>query len=212
MMSKCNLSKKSIVGFTLHQRKALEDCLEYLVQEVIIEEAKGPTPWINPVVLVPKSSGSVRLCVDMREANKAIERERHIMPTLDEVIHDLNGAKVFSKLDLNHGYHQLVLHPDSRYITCFSTHKGNYVYKRLNFGINAAAEKFQNVIATAISDLKGVKNISDDIIVYGCDEKSHDEALRAILKRLSDLNLTVNKGKCLFKVSGIEFYGMVFSA
>ena len=63
----------------------------------------------------------------MREANKVIERERHIMPTLDDAIHDLNGAKVFSKVDLNHGYHQLVLHRDSRYIThvCYATHKGN---------------------------------------------------------------------------------------
>ena len=58
------------------------------------------------------------------------------------------------------------------------------MYKRLNFGINVAAEKFENVIATAISDLKGVKNISDNIIVCGCDEQSHDEALHALLQRL----------------------------
>ena len=67
------------------------------------------------MVLVPKPKqpGGVQLWVDMREANRAITRERHLMPTLDEVVHDLNGAKVFSKLDLNQGYHQLVLHPDS---------------------------------------------------------------------------------------------------
>ena len=78
--------------------------------------------------------------MDMREANKAITRERHLMPTLDEVIHDLNGAKVLSKLDLNQGYHQLVLHPDPRHITTFSTHLGLFRYKRPSFGVNAAAD------------------------------------------------------------------------
>ena len=74
---------------------------------------------MSSVVLVPepKQPGGVRLCVDMGEANKAISRERHLLPTLDEVIHDLNGPTVFSKLDLNQGYHQLLLHPDPRHIT-----------------------------------------------------------------------------------------------
>ena len=152
-----------------HQRKNLEACVESLLQQDIIEPADGPTPLVSPVVLVPKPKqpGGVRLCVDMREANKAITRERHLMPTPDEVVHDLSGAKVFSKLDLNQGYHQLVLHPESRHITTFSTHLGLYRYKRLSFGVNAAAEKFQDVIATAISDIPNAKNISDDVIIYG---------------------------------------------
>ena len=78
------------------------------------------------------------------------------------MIHGLNGATVFSKLDLNQGYHQLPLHPDSSHITTFSTHMGLFRYKRLSFGNKAAAEKFQNVIASAISDIPNVKNISDE--------------------------------------------------
>ena len=91
-----------------HQRKSLEACVESLLLQDIIELANGPTSWVSLVVLVPKPKqhGGVSLCVDMREANRAITRERHIMPTLNEVAHDLNGAKVFSKLDLNQGYHQ----------------------------------------------------------------------------------------------------------
>ena len=76
----------------------------------------------------------------MRQPNKAIQRERHSMPTLDELIHDLNGATMFSKLDLRAGYHQLELNAESRYITTFSTHVGLFRYKRLNFGINSASE------------------------------------------------------------------------
>ena len=134
------------------------------------------------------------------------------MLTLDEVVHDLNGAKVFSKLDLNQGYHQLVLHPDSRHITTFSTHFGLFRYKCLSFGINAAAEKFQNVIATAISDIPNVKNISDDVIIYGVNTEDHDKTLHAVQTRFKELNLTLNKEKCQFYMPHIEFFGMVFSA
>ena len=196
------------------KRKQLDKCLESLVNEDIIEPADGPTPWVSPIIMVPKPKqpGGIRLCVDMREANNAIERERHLMPTLDEVIHDLNGATVFSKLDLNQGYHQLELHPESRNITTFSTHKGLFRYKRLSFGINAAAEKFQDVISTAISDIPNSKNISDDIIIYGVNREEHDKALHAVLNRFSELNLTLNKAKCKFYMPSIEFFGMVFSA
>ena len=148
----------------------------------------------------------------MREANKAISRERHLLPTLsDEVIHDLNGATVFSKLDLNQGYHQLPLHPDSKHITTFSTHMGLFRYKRLSFGINAA-EKFQNVIASAISDIPNVKNTSDDVIIYGVNVQEHDKALHAVLTRFQELNLTLRIHKCQFYVPQIEFFGMVFSS
>ncbi|VDI62351.1 Hypothetical predicted protein [Mytilus galloprovincialis] len=63
----------------------------------------------------------------MRQPNKAISRERHLLPTIDELIHDLTGAKLFTKLDLRSGYHQLELHPSSRYITTFSTHADDII-------------------------------------------------------------------------------------
>lgn len=95
----------------------------------------------------PKKNGEdMRLCVDMRQANKAVCRERHTLPTIEELILDLNGAKVFSKLDLRSGYHQLELHLESRSITTFSTHMGIYRYKRLNFGISSASEIFHETI------------------------------------------------------------------
>ena len=83
------------------------------------------------------------MCVDMRSANKAILRTRHITPTIEEIVSDLNGAVKFSKLDLNQGYHQLLLDEDSRYITTFTTHIGLWRYK---VGIFGASEIFQNAI------------------------------------------------------------------
>ena len=89
-----------------------------------IENVDGPTPWISPIVVVPKKNGGVRICVDLREPNKAIRRERHPMPTFDDLVSDLNGSTVFSKLDLTNAYHQLELDEASRYITTFTTHIG----------------------------------------------------------------------------------------
>ena len=122
----------------------------------------------------------------MREPNKAILRERHLMPTVEELIHDLNGAKVFSKLDLRNGYHQLELENSSRYVTCFSTHLGIFRYKRLNFGISSASEIFQETISNVIQDIDNVKNISDDILVFGKTQQEHDIALDRTFKRLSE--------------------------
>ena len=111
---------------------------------------------------------------------------------------------MFSKLDLNSGDHQLELDESSRNITTFSTHVGLRRYKRLNFGVTCAAELFQNHIAEAIAAMPNTLNTSDDIMVYGRDQKEHDEALEGVLQALVDRNLTLNKGKCEFNKESIE--------
>ena len=133
----------------------------------VIERVEGPTPWVSPIVVVPKPNklNEIRICVDMRSLNKAIIRERHIIPTIDDVVSDLNDCKVFSKIDLNQGYHQIPLHPDSRALSTFSIHIGLFQYKRLNFGLSCAAEIFQKKVGDAILGIPCVKNISDDIYV-----------------------------------------------
>ena len=148
----------------------------------------------------------------MRAVNKAIQRERHITPTIYDVIADLNDAKVFSKLDLNQGYHQLELSEELRYVTTFSTHVGLRRYKRLNFGVTSAAEIFQNTIRETLEGLNGCINISDDILVYGSNQKEHDNNLRSVLVRLQSRNLTLNKLKCEFKKTNVEYFGYVFSS
>ena len=197
-----------------HMRKKVEQELDKLEKQGIIERVSGPTPWVSPIVAAPKpkSPDQVRICVDMRLPNDAIQRERHITPTVDDLIHDLNGAVVFSKLDLNAGYHQLELHPESRYVTTFTTHTGLWRYTRLNFGINAAAEVFQNTIQQVLHDIPNVRNMSDDIIVYGKSQAEHNDSLKAVFQRLREKNLTLNAEKCEYSKPELEFFGYVFSA
>ncbi|VDI02758.1 Hypothetical predicted protein [Mytilus galloprovincialis] len=115
-----------------HIRKQVEAELEKLEKQDIIEKVDGPTPWVSPIVVAPKpkNKNEIRLCVDMREPNKAILRSRHITPTLDDMILDLNGSKVFSKMDLRSGYHQLELNEESRNITTFTTHTLKHRYSQ----------------------------------------------------------------------------------
>ena len=196
-----------------HLRKDIEAQIKDDEDAGIIEKSEGPTPWVSPVVCVPKpKTGKTRVCVDMRQANKAIKRERHSTPTLSELVSDLSEARVFSKLDLNQGYNQLELHEDSRCITTFATHVGLRRYNRLFFGINSAAEIFQEAIRNTLSDLKGVMNISDDILVYGENEEKHNDNLKAVLERLREKGLTLNRAKCELNKATVEYFGHVFSA
>lgn len=96
-------------------REKFEQRVQELEQMDIIEKVQGPTTWVGPIAAVPKPSGEIRLCVGMRKANKAIVRERHPIPTVDEVLQDMIQSSVFSKLDLKWGYHQLELRKDTEF-------------------------------------------------------------------------------------------------
>ncbi|KAL1469094.1 hypothetical protein MTO96_004823 [Rhipicephalus appendiculatus] len=161
-------------------RKPLEEELKRLQSLDITERAEGPTPWVSPIVAVlkPHDPEHIRVCADMRCANEAIQRERDVTPTVDDVLVALNGSVIFSKLDLKDRYHQLELGASSRVITTFSTHAGLFRYKRLNFRINSAAEVFQDTIQQVLANIPNVLNVSDDILVHGKTEREHDEALR----------------------------------
>ncbi|GFN82395.1 hypothetical protein PoB_000890100 [Plakobranchus ocellatus] len=174
----------------------------------VIEKATGPTPWVSPLVIVPKPKNPD----EMRAPNTAIRREKHNTPTLNELSTTLADAKYFIRIDLNQGYNQLELNEESRYITTFATHRGLYCYKRLNFGVNSAAEIFQEVIRQTLNGLSGVINVSDDILVYGKSKEVHNQNLRKVLERLRSKNLTLNKKKFEFMKPSREFLENFFSA
>lgn len=141
-----------------HLRDAVEKEIQSMLEQDIIEPVNGPTPWVSPIVVVPKPNKKIRICTDAREANKAIIRERHSSPTIEDLIVALNEAMWISKFDLRSGYHQLLLDRSCRYITAFATHLGIFQYKRLNFGISSASEIFQKVIEQVLTGLPGVKH------------------------------------------------------
>ena len=122
------------------------------------------------ILNIPKRNGTneVRVCTDARWANKAIQRERHLTPTVDDLAVKLNGCTVFSKFDLKKGYNQLLISEDSRFITAFCTHVGVFRYKRLNFGINTAAELFQKAVESVLStrERKRTRVVNSPIVFF----------------------------------------------
>ena len=195
-----------------HVRKDVDKKLKELQDLDIFEDVEGPMPWVSPLVAVPKSNGDVRVCVYMRRANEAVIRERHPIPTLEETLAALNGAAVFSKLDLRWRYHQVELHPELKVLTTFSTHNGLKRYKRLIFGLSSAPEMYQYDIQQTLQGIPGARNISDDIIVFGTDQTSHDKNLELTLSHLENKGLTLNQEKCIFSVPELVFFGFNISA
>ena len=193
-----------------HMRDKVSEELNRLRENGIIEKVKEPTGWVSPVVLVNKFDGRIRLCVDMREPNKAIERIRHVIPTIDDLKQKINGATVFSRLDLKNAYHQLELSEDSRNITTFSTHEGLDRFCRLNDGTSSAAEIFHNKLEEKL-DGRGNLNIYDDILIFGVGDADHEDALDRTLETLKKWGLTVNLDKSEFYKSSIKFFGLIFS-
>jgi len=137
----------------------------------------------------------------MRRPNAAIERVRHVTPTIDDIINAVNGSKVSSKLDLNEGYYQLELDCASRFIRTFSSHVGLRRYKRLSFGINSEAEVFHDEIRQVLINIPNLMNVSDDILVYAKSQEEHDSVLKKVLNRLQEKGLTINYKKNVYIVS-----------
>lgn len=185
--------------------KKLDELLDLDVIEYVPE--KEPSTWVSPLVCIPKRDSDVRICVDMRRANSAIERERHPIPTIDDVLHELNGATVFSKLDVKMAFHQIELDPNCRDVTTFTCHRGLMRYKRLNFGITSAPEHYQHIVKDILRSCEGVANIADDIVVYGSGVENHDKRMHNVLRRLMESGLTLNPEKCEFRVPKLTFFG-----
>ena len=92
--------------YDLHNK--LSQKLKELEELDIIEKIIGPTHWVSRVIAVPKSDGDIRLCVDMRRANLAVKRERHPIPTIEELLQEMNQSKIFSKLDMKRSIEHII--------------------------------------------------------------------------------------------------------
>ena len=143
--------------------------------DIIEDVGDEPTDWCSNVVLTPKNDDeSVRASLDMTDVNKYIKRTRHTIPTLRELETRLNGAKFFSHLDMNDGYMQLKLAEEIRKLTTFYTHRGLQRFKRLHFGVNSAAEIFNEEIRKVVSLEPNAISIYDDVLVFVATQEEHD--------------------------------------
>lgn len=193
-------------------KQKVDEKIQEMLQQDIIEPVIGPPDWISPLVIVPKGKGDVRLCVNMKFPNEAIQREHYPIPVIDTFLNELRGAKYFSRLDMTSAYYHLELHPDSRNVTTFMTNRGLMRFKRLMFGINCAPEIFQRVMTEMLAGVDGVVVYIDDVVVAGSTREEHDNRLRKVLSILQSNNAKLNREKCVFGVTELEILGFKVSA
>ena len=108
----------------LSQIEQVNDEIDKMLKDDVTEEAPEPSPWVSNLVVVPKASGDLRVCCDFRELNKAIVRERCVLPKVEDTLDALNGSKYFAKIDARSGFFQLTLSEECRHLTTFITIKG----------------------------------------------------------------------------------------
>uniref|UniRef100_A0A3B3S0H0 ribonuclease H n=1 Tax=Paramormyrops kingsleyae TaxID=1676925 RepID=A0A3B3S0H0_9TELE len=172
----------------------------------VVSKVTQPTDWCAGMVVVPKTNGKIRICVDLTHLNKGVKRERHILPSVDQTLAQLSGAKVFSKLDARSGFWQIPLARESALLTTFITPYGRYCFNRLPFGISSAPEHFQRRMSQMLESQDGVLCHADDILVFGRNEEEHNARLRQVLQKLKEEGLTLNE-KCEFGRDSMIFVG-----
>ena len=144
----------------------------------ILEPQIEPTPWVNNATYPVKLMGEVRPCLDCIPLNRAIIRENHTLPTVEEIAHELAGARYFTKGDAYKAFLHVHLSKKSRELTVFGTNThGRLRYKRMPFGMKMSQDVFQIQMDRILEQCPGVIGIHDDVIIYGYTQEDHDSNL-----------------------------------
>ena len=197
------------------QFEEIDKQVKKLIEDDIVEPSVSP--YNSPLLIVPKKSENGikkwRLVVDFRQLNKKIVNDKFPLTRLEDVLDRIGRAKYFSTLDMTSSFHQINLDKNSRPPTAFSTPNGHYHFKRLPFGLKISSNSFQRMLTIALSGLDARAFIYvDDIIIFGCSLKHHNDNLIKVFQRLSEYNLKLNPNKCCFLKSEVVYLGHLITS
>jgi hypothetical protein len=193
---------------------------EELTRQLTMALEKGwiepsSSPFGAPVLFAPKKDGGLRMCLDYRALNKITVKNRYPLPRIDDLLDQLNGATIFSGLDLASGYYQIPIKDDgySRDLTAFRTPQGLYHWRVVPMGLTNAPAIFQRTMQQVFGDMIGkfVLIYLDDILIYSKDAESHASHVEAVLRRLKERQFYAKESKCNFAMKEIEFLGHIVS-
>lgn len=189
------------------EKTELNSQVQKLLKQGFIRDSVSP--YNSPVLFVKKKDGTLRMCVDFRLLNQHTIRDRFPIPLVDDILSQIGNAKIFSKLDLVSGFHQLRIHEADTEKTAFSTNWGHYEYLVMPFGLTNAPSSFQRLMNGILQPFlgRGVVVYMDDILVYTDTLEDHAHLLRAVLKTLRTNQLQCNLTKCEMFRSRIKFLG-----
>ena len=175
---------------------------------------KSHSPWSSPVVLVRKKTGELRFCIDLRTLNARTEKDAYSLPRIEDSLDSLNGAKIFSSLDLKSGYWQVELEEESIPLTAFTVGPlGFYECVRMPFGLTNAPATFQRLMENCLGDLhlRSCIIYLDDIIIYSKTPEEHVHRLSQVFEKLAAAGLKLKPSKCEFFKTEINYLGHVVS-
>jgi hypothetical protein len=172
------------------------------------------SPWGCPALFIKKKDNSLRLCVDYRPLNAVTIKNKYPLPCIDILFDQLAGAKVFSKIDLRSGYHQIKIRPCDIPKTAFSTTYGLYEYLVMSFGLTNTPAYFMYLMNSVfMPELdKFVVVFIDDILIYSKTKEDHADHIRVVLQRLRDHRLYAKFSKCEFWLDSVKFLGHTISS
>ena len=186
---------------------------EMLVQDVVEEHpVNEPSPWVSNVVLREKDDGGLRVTMDAKNVNKAIQSSNLPIPRQEDIKAKLAHKQYFSKLDFKSAFWQLELDPASRQFTVFQMFNKLYRYKVLTMGLKPAQGELNAALAPLFDHIKNLHLIHDDVIIATSTIEEHLTALHEIMEAISKAGLTLNPTKCTFLQKEIRFWGMIFGA
>ena len=193
----------------------LEECRKQLEGFCAKQHTRpSQSPYAAPVLFARKKGGALRFCIDYRGLNRQTVKDRYPMPRIDELLDQLLGAKVFTKLDLASGYHQVRVAEEDIHKTAFRTRYGHYEFTVMPFGLTNAPATFQRLMNRVLAPFidKFVVVYLDDILIYSRTEEEHEQHLRTVLQRLREEKLYCRRHKCELGATEVEYLGHVVSA
>ena len=195
-----------------HQYDKVKKHLKEMVEIGAIR--KSQSPWASAVVLVRKKTGELRFCIDLRKINSRTIKDAQTLPRIDDSLDSLNGAVIFTSLDLKSGYWQVEMDEDSIPYTAFTVGPlGFYECLRMPFGLTNAPATFQRLMENCLGDLHLNWCIIylDDIIVYSKTPEEHIKRLKGVFEKLKAAGLKLKPSKCEFFKEKITYLGHVVS-
>nr|CAI5824178.1 unnamed protein product [Callosobruchus analis] len=189
------------------ERELVRDKVQTLLKAGVIRESESA--YASPIILIPKKSGEIRMCVDYRALNAITVTDRYPLPLISDQLDRLANKNYFTTLDLAQGFHQVPMHPDSVDKTAFITPDGHYEYLRVPFGLANSPAVFQRVINKMLGQLRYGEVLAyiDDLLIPSATEEEGLELLALVLDLVEKAGVKLKLAKCSFLQASIEYLG-----
>ena len=196
----------------IESKEAIDKELDYLIEEEIITKQVEPTPWVSSVIFPRKLNGEVRVCLDPSNLDKAIIRQHHKPMTVEEIAHELAGAKVYTKANALKAFLQIHLMHEASLLTTFNSHRGRLRFLWMPFGAKMSQDVFQLWTDAILEQCPGVIGIHDNMLIFGVDQEDHDANLINLLNVCQKEGLVLNSKKLELQIERVTFFGAEYSA